>query len=206
MDDPRLFFPATERNRGPILEVLQRVMPARGDVLEIASGSGEHAAFWAPQFPGLTFQPSDVEQRSRDSIDAWASHVEADNIRPAIHLDVFNGTWPAGPFAAAICINMIHITPWEATEALMRGVGGALTPGGLLYMYGPYKIGGEHTSVSNENFEREFLKEKDPRNGVRDLGEVAEVAARYGLMFIEKVAMPANNFSVIFASDRSDGV
>ncbi|RVT95517.1 DUF938 domain-containing protein [Rhodovarius crocodyli] len=193
MSDARREAPAAARNRDPITEVLRGILPAQGTVLEIASGSGEHAVHFARAFPGLTFQPSDPEAGARASIDAWAEDVP--NVLPALELDVL-GPWPALRAQAVLCINMIHIAPWEATPALMAGAAAVLEPGGLLYLYGPYRVGGEMVE-SNHKFEA-WLQARDPRFGVRALEDVAAEAARVGFGPPGVTEMPANNLSVVF--------
>ena len=198
--DFRRFAPATERNREPIADVLRRVLPERGAVLEIAAGTGEHAVHFAGAFPGLSWQPSDLEPENLASIQAWRDHVLLDNLAGPMRLDVRHLPWPriaAASLDAVVAINLIHISPWECTGTLMRGAAAALKPGGVLYLYGPYRIDGAQTAPSNEAFEG-WLKGLDQRFGVRDLGEVRAEAEAAGLVFGEKIAMPANNFSVIF--------
>ena len=189
-------FPAVARNRDPILAVLGRVLPASGTVLEVASGSGEHAAYFAPRLPHLVWQPSDPEPAHRDSIAAWAAHAAVPNLRPPLDLDTCTGAWPAA--ATVVCINMIHIAPWDACAGLMRGAGNILPAGGVLYLYGPFKEGGRHTAPSNAAFDA-TLRRHDPSWGVRDLGDVAAEAAVHGMALAETVEMPVNNLSVVFA-------
>ena len=193
--DPRRFSPAAARNRDPILAVLRRVLPARGVVLEIASGSGEHVAHFAAALPALMFQPSDRDATMFDSIAAHAAG--RDNVRPPIALDVTAPDWPVADADAVVCINMIHISPWRATEGLMTGAGRILPLGGVLCLYGPYRIDGRHTAESNTAFDAS-LRAQDHTWGVRDLAEVSALAARHGLALAETVAMPANNLGVVF--------
>jgi SAM-dependent methyltransferase len=200
--DPRLQAPAVARNREPILAVLRRVLPAEGLVLEVASGSGEHAAFFAAALPLLTWQPSDPDPRARASIAAFAEAGTAANLLPPLDLDVAAAAWPVALAAAVVCINMIHIAPWSACEALVAGAARALPAGGVLYLYGPYKEEGRHTAPSNEVFDSD-LRARDPRWGVRDLGEVTALARRHGFVHQETVTMPANNRSLVFR--RGDG-
>lgn len=196
-NDMRQFAPATARNRDPILSVFRTIAPASGLVLEIASGTGEHAAHIAPCFSALTWQPSDVDPANLTSIDAHASHAGADNINPAILLDVTADVWPVPRAAMIFNANMIHISPWECTVGMMAGAGAVLDKDGLLYLYGPYKRDGIHTAPSNEAFDQS-LQSRDPRWGVRDLEAVAEEAGRNDLVLDQVIPMPANNFSVIF--------
>src|SRR6266851_1683693 len=179
------FAPAVARNRDPILAVLRRVLPARGTVLEIASGSGEHAVYFAAALPRLTWRPTD-----RDA-------AQLPNLLPALALDVTAPSWPVTRVDAVVAINMIHIAPWTAAAGLMAGAGRLLAPGGVLYLYGPFKESGSHTAPSNAAFDSS-LRRSNPDWGVRDLGEVSELARGHGLDFLERVAMPANNLSVVF--------
>ena len=187
--------PATERNREPIREVLARVLPATGTVLEIASGSGEHAIAFARAFPGLTWQPTDPDPSALASIAAWRDEAKLANLAAPIELDVTR-PWPVQHADAIVCINMVHIAPWEAALALFAGAGRVLAPGAVLFTYGPYRFGGV-TAPSNEAFDAS-LRSRDPRWGVRDVDELTRVAATEGLTLVETVAMPANNHSLVF--------
>ena len=200
--DARLFSPSSERNREPIAVVLRRCLPATGTVLEIASGTGEHVAWFAAQLPGLVFQPSDPGGTQRASIAAWIAAAGLKNIGPPLALDVASPDWEENadipnPLAAILCINLIHISPWAATLGLMRGAGHLLADGGVLYLYGAYKRGGRHTAPSNATFDAS-LRAQSPEWGVRDLETVVAEADRAGLALDEVVEMPANNLSVIF--------
>ena len=197
MTDRRLHAPATARNRGPILAVLQRHLPPRGLVLEIASGSGEHAVHFATALPHLDFQPSDHDPEARASIDAWARSAGLQNLRPALALDVTREPWPVHEAAAVLCINMTHISPWAATAALVRGAARILPQGGVLYLYGPYKRDGVHTAPSNAAFD-DSLRARNPDWGVRDLEAVAALAEAHGFGPPAVEPMPANNFSLVF--------
>jgi SAM-dependent methyltransferase len=196
--DPRQFRPHVPRNRDPILDVLKRVLPQRGLVLEIASGSGEHAAYFAQQLPQLTWQPSDPDETALASTAAHRADVGLANLRAPLHLDVTAASWPIAHADAVICCNMIHIAPWSACEGLIAGAARVLPTGGVLYLYGPYKVGGAHTAPSNQEFD-DYLRGRNPAWGIRDLDEVTALAGRDGFTLIETVAMPANNLSVIFA-------
>ena len=187
--------PAAARNRGPILEVLRRHLPAKGLVLEIASGSGEHAVHFAEGLPDLVFQPSDPDPEARASIDDWASGL--DNVRPALVLDATSPNWPIERADAVVCVNMIHIAPWEAAVGLIAGAARLLPPKGVLYLYGPYRRDGWPTAPSNEAFDRE-LRQRNPAWGVRDLEAVTALAGAQGFTAPEVVEMPANNLSVVF--------
>ena len=189
--------PAAARNRQPILEVLCDRLPGRGLVLEVTSGTGEHALHFAAALPGLVFQPSDPDPDARASIDAWVADSSLPNLRPALALDASRPDWPVAAADAILCCNMIHISPWASAVGLVAGAGRILPPGGLLYLYGPYRRGGRHTAPSNEAFDAD-LKRRNPAWGVRDLEAVAALAAEAGLGDPEIVEMPANNLSVMF--------
>lgn len=197
MTDSRLRAPAVARNRDAILDVLRRVLPAEGLVLEIASGSGEHAAHFAAAFPDLVFQPSDPDRQARASIDAWSALSGLKNIRPALALDAARAPWPLAGADAILCINMTHISPFSATEGLLRQAGEILPPGAALYLYGPYFREGVETAESNLAFDA-WLRDQNSQWGLRDLGAVARLAAESGFSAPEVVEMPANNVSAIF--------
>jgi SAM-dependent methyltransferase len=190
------FAPATERNRGPIRDVLARVLPPAGTVLEIASGSGEHAIAFAQAFPAVTWQPSDADPAALASIAAWRAEAGLPNLASPIELDVTKA-WPELAPAAIACINMVHISPWEATLALFAHAGQVLAPGALLYLYGPYRFSGAFTSESNADFDRS-LRARDARWGVRDVDDLVAAARASGIELVETVVMPANNHSLIF--------
>ncbi len=189
--------PAAARNRQPILDVLQPRLPADGLVLEVASGSGEHVVQFAAALPGLVFQPSDPDAHARASIDDWVGTIGLANVRAAVALDAQAPTWPVERAAVVLCINMIHISPWEATVGLIGGAARMLPDDGLLYLYGPYRRDGRHTAASNDAFDRD-LKQRNPAWGVRDLEAVASLATEHGFDAPEIVDMPANNLSLVF--------
>ena len=195
---------ATDRNREPILEVLRRVLPASGLVLEIASGAGQHAAFFAGALPGLRWQPSDASAPHLDSIRAWSAASAADNIAAPVLLDVERQPWPVAHADAIVNINMIHIAPWSATVALFDGAARILAPHGVLFLYGPFMRDGRHTAESNQRFD-ERLRGEDTRWGVRDLAEVERVANAAGFVRAEVVPMPANNLSLVFRRSAAPG-
>ncbi|MEZ4380159.1 MAG: DUF938 domain-containing protein [Nannocystaceae bacterium] len=199
--DPRRFAPAAARNQAPIFAVLREHLPERGAVLELGAGSGEHAAAFAPRLPGLRWRPSDPDRAARASIDAWAAEVGAANIDPALELDAADATWPIGQdeeaLAAILAINVVHISPWSTAEGIFAGAGRHLGADGLLFLYGPYRIGGAHTAPSNAAFDAS-LRARDARWGVRDLEALCALGEAAGLQLRERVAMPANNFSLIF--------
>ena len=189
--------PAAARNRQPILEVLQQHLPDKGLVLEFASGTGQHVVHFAQALPSLTFQPSDPSDSARASIDDWARTLGLGNVRPALALDASAGAWPVDRADAIVCINMIHISPWEATLGLIEGAARTLPAGGVLYLYGPYRRAGHPTAPSNEDFDRD-LQSRDPAWGLRSLEDVAALAARHGFAAPGIVEMPANNLSLVF--------
>ncbi len=189
--------PAAERNRGPILDVLRTCLPGRGLVLEVASGTGEHATHFAMALKSLDFQPSDPDPDQRASIDDWVRTLALTNVRPALDLDAAAETWPIERADAVICINMIHIAPWAAAVGLMRGAAGLLSTGGVLFLYGPYHRGGQPTSPGNETFDRS-LRQRNSSWGIRDLEEVTLLGDLEGFALDRVVDMPANNLSVVF--------
>jgi hypothetical protein len=197
MQDARRYAPAAQRNRDPILAVLRRHLPERGVLLEVASGTGEHAVHFAAAFPGLTWQPSDPGEGCRESIDAWARASRLPNLRPALALDATAEAWPIAAADAVLCINMIHIAPWEAAEGLVRGAARLLPSGAPLILYGPYRRAGVPTAPSNEAFDAD-LRARDPRWGLRELEAVAALAAASGFGVPEVNEMPANNLTVVF--------
>jgi SAM-dependent methyltransferase len=192
-----LMSPSFLRNRDPILTVLTRVLPERGTVLEIASGSGEHAISFAAALPSLTWQPTDQDPAALRSIAAHQAAARLPNVRPPLQLDASAASWPVADADAVVAINMVHIAPWSAAEGLMAGAGRVLGSGGILYLYGPYKENGVHTAPSNAVFD-ESLRLRNPEWGVRDVADLAELARAHGLSFAERVSMPANNLSLIF--------
>lgn len=184
--------PACERNREPILAVLREVLPPTGLVLEIASGTGQHAVHFAAALTGLQWQPSDADPESRASVRAWAEEAALPNVLPPLTLDVLE-PWPLARADAIFCANMVHISPWACTLALLAGAKAILPPGAPLVLYGPYRRGG-HMVASNHEFEA-WLKARDPRFGVRDLEAVIAAAAGFALDRV--VEMPANNLVVV---------
>lgn len=219
--DLRQYAPATERNRQPILAVLKQVLPpliapshsplTTGTVLEISSGTGEHAVYFAPFFNHLYWLPSEPQATGRASIQAWGEAMSTKNLLlPPLNLDVSVQPWPVektpvqsqlaelnAPVCAIVNINMIHISPWEMCEHLMAGAQRILPVGGVLYLYGPYKREGKQTSPSNEAFD-EMLRSRDSRWGIRDLEAVVAVAEQHDLQLSQVIEMPANNLSVVF--------
>ena len=203
----KLIYPSASRNAEAIYACLEGILPESGRVLEIASGSGQHIAGLAAQYPSIQWQPSDPDETARASIEAWRAEPGHANLLPVRDIDVMQeGWWQAvsGPLEGILAINMIHISPWPSTLGLMRGSSRLLRPDGFLYLYGAYKIDGAHTTKSNEAFDAS-LRARNPQWGVRDKGDVIDAAAQNDLCYADFVAMPANNFSLIFrkASDRN---
>jgi SAM-dependent methyltransferase len=212
----RLHSAACERNREPMLAVLRRMLPARGRALEIASGTGQHVAWFAANLPGWHWQPTDFEDANLPSIAAWtggdAREPALANVAPPLRLDVRDDPWPlpaedgdaeaaGGPrYDAILCANMLHIAPWPACACLMRGAARHLAPRGVLVTYGPYLEDDVPVAPSNLEFDA-FLRARDPASGLRRLADVRAEAAARGLALRERVAMPANNLMLVFARD-----
>ena len=192
----KLSWPAPERNKQPILSVLERVLPAAGTLLELASGTGQHAAHFAAHLTHWTIQPSDMEPANLASIRAWVSESGLPNLREPICLDVCDDDWGVEPATAIYNANLIHIAPWQVTVALLQGAARHLLPGGLLVVYGPFRIAGQHTAPSNQAFDDD-LRGRDARFGVRDLETVLDVAEQHGLRLRERIEMPANNQTLV---------
>lgn len=188
---------AAERNRLAIAEVLREVLPPQGLVLEVASGSGQHAAFFAHTFPGLSWQPTDRDDGALASIAAYRSEERLPNLQAPVRLDACDAAWPLARADAVVCINMIHIAPWAACLGLLRGAAGVLPPGGPLVLYGPFAIDGDFIADSNVAFDQK-LRAEDPRWGVRELRDVEKAAGEVGLRLDRCVLRPANNHVVVF--------
>jgi len=200
----KLTWPAPERNKGPILDVLGRVLPGQGTVLEVASGTGQHVVHFARNLPELEFLPTEVQEENLASIQAWIAESGLTNVRAPKRLDVTDATWDVALVDAVFCANLIHIAPWECALGLLQGAARHLSPGGLLILYGPYRLGGEHTAPSNAEFDAD-LRRRDPRFGVRDVEAVASAAGSLGLAFMERVEMPVNNQILVFARTLTTG-
>jgi len=204
--DGRLDAPAFHRNHQAILGVLKRYLTGKsGDVLEAGSGTGQHVFEFARQFPDIRWWPSDLNQNHLVSIEAWRQHSQLPNIKPPRRIDLSDASWcdqvksTAGPdeMFAIFCANVIHIAPWRVAEGLLAGAGRYLRQNGLLFLYGPFKRGGRHTTESNEAFDAS-LRQGNPEWGVRDVEAVAELAADASLSLVEIAEMPANNFTLVF--------
>ncbi|HLU67572.1 MAG TPA: DUF938 domain-containing protein [Kofleriaceae bacterium] len=193
----RIRSPAAERNAEPLRLVLSRVLPASGLVLEVSSGGGQHAEHMARALPGITWQPSDIDEQALDSIAETVAEAGLGNLRPPVRLDATWDQWPVERADAVVCVNMVHIAPWEAALGLMAGAARLLAPGGPLVTYGPYRFSGQFTAPSNQAFDRS-LRARDPSWGVRDVDDLAAAAARAGLGLEEVVPMPANNHVLVF--------
>lgn len=196
-----LFSPATARNAAFIAEVLKRVLPPSGLVLEIASGSGEHAVHFARSLPELVWQPSDPDEAARRSIVAHTRAAGLANIRLPLTIDATRQPWPVARSDAVVAINMIHIAPWDATIGLMAGAEETLAEGGVLYLYGPFREDDAHTAPSNAAFD-DSLRARNASWGIRDVEAVVAAARGHDLHLDERVVMPANNLSLIFRRGR----
>jgi hypothetical protein len=197
LDHARLVSPSAERNKAPIAEVLRRVLPESGCILEISSGTGQHIVHFARVMPSLVWQPTECDADCLRSISAWSAIERLANVKPPIALDVHDEIWPIGQVDAAVCINMIHIAPSSATNALLRGASRILNAGAALVLYGPFRQDGQHTSTSNVAFDQ-HLRTQNPGWGVRNLEDVAETAGKEGFELEEVCQMPANNLTAVF--------
>ena len=199
--DLRLDYPATGRNQKVILDVLKVALPISGTVLEVASGSGQHITYFAQNMPQLKWQPSDPEPVARASIDAWRKELGVNyTVHPALNLDTRVDIYSLNhikDLCAILSINMIHISPWEACLGLLKNAQRILSPGGILYLYGPFKVGGVHIAKSNADFDLS-LQSQNPTWGVRNLDDVAEAALDQKFQLMKTLSMPANNLSVVF--------
>jgi len=195
--DGKWSTPSAERNKDPILDVLARVLPRRGVMLEIASGTGQHVVHFAKALPDLTWQPSDPDAELRESIALRVREEQRAKINSPIDLDVTKLPWPLPTADAVVAVNLIHVAPWSATLALFEGARALLSTEHVLFLYGPYRRFGRHTSESNAQFDHD-LRAHNPEWGLRDLEAVSDVAAGAGFVLAETVEMPANNFSLVF--------
>ena len=189
--------PAAARNSRPIADILAQELPRHGFVLEVASGTGEHAVFMARRFPAITWQPSDPDTEALASIEAWAEHAGLENLNPAIRLDATSPDWPVDRADALVCINMIHISPWQATEGLFAGARRVLETGSPLILYGPYFEEDVEPAASNLAFD-ESLRNRNPEWGIRQLGDIDAVASRAGFTRTARHPMPANNLTLVY--------
>jgi SAM-dependent methyltransferase len=189
--------PAATRNREPILRVLRDHLTPSAFVLEIASGTGEHAVWFSGAMPELTWQPTDLDPEALQSIAAWRESTCLPNLLSPLRLDACAQTWPVAQADAVVAINLVHISPWAATRGLVAGAARVLTPGGLLFLYGPFREAGVHTGAGNAAFDAD-LQARNPFWGIRDLDEIAALASLHGLAAPERIAMPANNLTVVF--------
>lgn len=192
------FSPAADRNKAPILGALQRLLPGAAQVLEIASGTGQHAAHFAAACPGWQWQPTEADELALPVLAARCAGLP--HVRPPQRLDVLAPAWPVEPasFDAVFCANLLHISPWPTCAALMQGAAGALRPGGVLLVYGPFVVDGEPTAASNLGFDAD-LRARDSRWGLRRLADVDAQARLHGLALAERIALPANNLLLVFS-------
>lgn len=197
MSDAKRSAPAALRNREPIAEVLRDELPERGLILEIASGTGEHAVHFARMVPNLTWQPSDPDPQARASIAAWAAESDLSNLRQPLPLDAAAAGWPLERADALVCINMVHISPWAASVGLFAGAARLLPQGAPLVLYGPYLEKTVETAPSNLAFDAS-LKARNPEWGLRQLSALDDLAAAYGFTRTRRVAMPANNLVLVY--------
>jgi SAM-dependent methyltransferase len=209
--DGRLDAPAFHRNHEAIWSVLQRFLAGKsGDVVEAGSGTGQHAVDFARRSPEITWWPSDLNEQHLKSIDAWRAHAGLPNIRPPLRIDLSDPAWcrqmhdgsGPGKLRAVFCANVIHIAPWRVAEGLFAGAGRYLRDDGRLFLYGPFKRGGEHTAASNAAFDAS-LRQSNPEWGVRDIADIEKLAGEAGLALIEIAEMPANNLTLVFARPMS---
>lgn len=200
----RQYAPATERNRDPILTILKRVLPPTGTILEVSSGTGQHAVYFAPRLAPRHWLPSDYSDDAISSIEAWRCDQPTDTLHPPIHLDAQAAVWPVEtpdsprlpPISAIVNINMLHISPWPVGLGLFAGAGRILPAGGILYLYGPFRVDGALVP-SNTAFDL-TLRQRNPAWGIRELSDVVEAADHQNLALIDQVSMPANNLSLVF--------
>ena len=197
MNQTAKLAPAAARNREPILRVLQQLLPRHGMVLEIASGTGEHALWFSSALPGLTWQPTDQDPEALNSIAAWRDTAGPPNLLPPLPLDAGAETWPVDQADIVIAINLLHISPWTTTLGLIAGASRVLASTGLLFLYGPFREGGVHTAASNAAFDAS-LRARDPSWGIRDLDAITALANEHGMPIRQRIAMPANNLAVVF--------
>ena len=194
---PKQRWPAPERNKVPIADVLSRFLPQTGAVLELSSGTGQHILYFAERFSELYWIPSDIDPINLESIEAYRSEAGLLNIQRPFLLDVTSPQWPVHKVEAVFCANMIHIAPFSCTLGLLDGVGRVLLPNGLFFLYGPFMVDGQHTAPSNHAFDGD-LRQRNPEWGVRDQQEVIRLADERGLKLQEIVEMPANNRILVF--------
>jgi SAM-dependent methyltransferase len=197
MNDAAKTAPAAARNREPILGVLRDRLPQPAQVLEIASGTGEHAVWFSTALPATTWQPTDQDPEALQSIAAWRDRAGLPNLLPPLLLDAAAATWPVAQADAIVAINLIHISPWATTQGLLAGAARVLTSGGLLFLYGPFRERGVHTGAGNAAFDAD-LRARNPSWGVRDLDEITALAVGHGIEAPERIAMPAHNLSLVF--------
>jgi SAM-dependent methyltransferase len=189
--------PAAQRNAEPILAELRRLLPPSGRILEIASGTGQHAVGFANALPRLEWQPSDVDPRALETVRTRVERAGLSNLHPPVYLDVEAGEWPVQGADAVVCVNLLHIAPWSATRGLLAGAARCLSAGGVLLIYGPFRVAGEHTAPSNARFDAD-LRARNTAWGIRDSADVAAIARAHGLDHEDTIALPANNHLLVF--------
>ena len=194
-----LTYPSAQRNQAAILSALEPYLRPGMQALEIASGSGQHVEYFASAWPSVQWQPSEPASKPRQWVDARVAAAGLKNVSPALPLDV-EASWPTAKFELVLCVNMVHISPWTATEALLRGAADVLDPGGVLFLYGPYKQDGRHTAPSNAAFD-EDLRGRNALWGIRDMEAVFALGQTLGLVAQAPVSMPANNFCLVLRRD-----
>ncbi len=189
--------PAAARNHEPILRVLRDHLPRAARVLEIASGTGEHAVWFSRALPEVIWQPTDLDPEALRSIAAWRDGTDQPNLLPPLPLDAAADAWPVATADAVVAINMIHIAPWTATLGLVAGAARVLSQSGVLFLYGPFREGGVHTGAGNAKFDAD-LRAREPSWGIRDLDDIAALVSLHGFTAPDRIAMPANNLSLVF--------
>jgi SAM-dependent methyltransferase len=194
--------PAANRNREPILDALRALLGPGARVLEVGSGTGQHAQFFTENMPGWIWQPTDLDPANLASVEAHRAEVNRDSFLPALRLDAAGTEWPSGPFDAVFCANVIHISPWRVALGLIDGAARVLTPTGLFILYGPFRFSGAFTADSNAAFDAR-LRSEDPSWGVRDVGDIQREALARGFLAPRVVPMPANNHVLVF--ERAEG-
>jgi len=195
--------PAAARNSGPIVQVLAQELPGDGLVLEIASGTGQHAVFFARRFPALTWQPSDADPDALASVEAWRAEAGVGNLRRPITLDAMSSAWPVADADAIVCVNMVHIAPWAATLGLFAGAARILPAGAPLILYGPFIEADVPTTPSNVAFDQ-GLKERNAASGLRQVEAVDEVSVRHGMIRTARYELPANNIMLVYRPSARD--
>ena len=200
-EEGRLDAPAFHRNCEPIWQAISPLLPAEGAVLEIGSGTGQHVTTYAARTPWLTWYPTDILESHLTSIEAWRRNADLTNVQPPQRIDLLDPDWawiPGGPLAAMLCVNVLHISPWAVSQNLIAGAARLLQPNGKLFVYGPFMRDGAHTAASNATFDAS-LRAQNSAWGVRDTRDLAALASAHKLLLADVIAMPSNNFLLVFA-------